>query len=246
MARFDFDELFDDDYLHFYRPFLDDDVTDDEAELVAELAEIGEGTRVLDLACGHGRIANRLAGFGADVVGIDRCETFLDKARSDATARGVEVEFRSGDMRALDARSEFDVVVSWFTSFGYHDDDTCRDILRRIHAALRPGGRLLIETLNRDLGLLTMEERPTIKEVDGEFMIDLARFDPLDGRLHVRRFVTRNGERIRAMRYFIRLFTFTELREWLRDAGFGLVSGYGGEGEVYRLDSSRMVVVAHQ
>lgn len=246
MARFDFDQLFDSDYLAFYEPFLESEVTDHEVELIATLTEIDEGSRVLDVACGHGRIANRLAASGATVTGIDRSEFFLERARADALERGVDVHYELGDMRELSFPGEFDVVVSWFTAFGYHDDETCRDILQRMHDALEPGGRLILETINRDLGRLTMEDSPSVKEVDGEFMIDLGRYDPLDGRLYVRRFVTRNERPIREMHYFIRLFTFTELRDWLQAVGFEQVRAYGGEGESYRLDSARLVVVAER
>lgn len=246
MARFDFDQLFDHDYLHFYRQYISEEATEHEVDLIETLCGIDEDSRVLDVACGHGRIANRIAETGASVVGIDNSEFFLDAARRDAEERGVQVDYRTGDMRELDSDSEFDVVLSWFTAFGYYDDDVLRDILRRKCAALEPGGCLLLETINRDLGKLTMEERPSVKEVDGEFMLDLGRYDPHDGRLHVRRFVTRNEQPIRSLEYFIRLFTFTELRGWLEQAGFVNVRAFGGEGEVYRLDSARLVLLAQR
>jgi cyclopropane fatty-acyl-phospholipid synthase-like methyltransferase len=37
-------------------------VADDNCELIWRLLELRPGSRALDLACGHGRIANRLAG----------------------------------------------------------------------------------------------------------------------------------------------------------------------------------------
>ena len=65
------DEIFDEDYLHFYAQRLTDEASDAEAALVWELLRLTEGCHVLDLACGHGRIANRLAGRGAVVTGMD-------------------------------------------------------------------------------------------------------------------------------------------------------------------------------
>ena len=103
---------------------------------------------VLDLACGHGRIANRLAERGARVTGLDRTPLFLEVARRDAAARGVEVDYVEGDMRELAWEGGFDRVVSWFTSFGYFDDQANRGVLGGVHGALRPGGSLLIECNN--------------------------------------------------------------------------------------------------
>jgi SAM-dependent methyltransferase len=77
---------------------------------------------VLDLACGHGRIANRLAARGARVTGLDATPLFLDLARRDANARGVDVDYLEGDMRTLPWTGRFDRVVNWFTAFGYFDD----------------------------------------------------------------------------------------------------------------------------
>ena len=63
---------------------------------------------VLDLACGHGRIANRLAERGARVTGLDRTPLFLEVARRDAADRRVEVEYVEGDMRELPWEERFD------------------------------------------------------------------------------------------------------------------------------------------
>jgi SAM-dependent methyltransferase len=99
---------------------------------------------VLDLACGHGRIANRLVARGAEVTGLDVTPRFLELAREDAAARGVEVEYVQRDMRSLPWTERFDRVVNWFTAFGYFDDGN-RKVLAEVARALRPGGRLAIE-----------------------------------------------------------------------------------------------------
>ena len=248
-------EVFGQDYLDFYAAELHAGVSDEEAELIALLTQLEPGQRVLDLPCGHGRIAERLAARGADVVGVDRCEAFLAAARAAAARRGVAVDYRLGDWRALSFDAEFDAAISWFTSFGYGDgdgpdDEELRRQLRAIGRALRPGGLLLLETLNVHEPGLTDHESSTTKELQDargrHFLIDRSRFDPTTGRLHVRRFVARSGEQTRACEYALRLFSATELAAWLRNAGFVDVQAYGAEGEVFRVDSGRMVTVARR
>jgi cyclopropane fatty-acyl-phospholipid synthase-like methyltransferase len=56
---FEFSEVFNDDYLYFYGPELEA-VSDAQAETIWRLLDLEPGMEVLDLACGHGRIANRL------------------------------------------------------------------------------------------------------------------------------------------------------------------------------------------
>ena len=53
---FDFEGAFDADYLYFYADRLDRS-TDSDTELIWQLLEVEAGMEVLDLACGHGRIA---------------------------------------------------------------------------------------------------------------------------------------------------------------------------------------------
>ncbi|MGC6486639.1 MAG: class I SAM-dependent methyltransferase [Planctomycetota bacterium] len=248
-------EVFGQDYLDFYAAELHAGVSDEEAELIALLLQLEAGQRVLDLPCGHGRIAERLAERGAEVTGVDRCEVFLAHARAAAARRGVQVDYRAGDWGALSFEQEFDGVVSWFTSFGYGDgdgerDDALQQQLRAMRRALRPGGLLLVETLNLHEPGLTDHESSTTKELEDEqgrhFLIDRSRFDPTTGRLHVRRFVTRSGEPTRASDYALRLFSAPELTAWLQDAGFVDVQVFGAEGEVFRVDSGRMVTVARR
>ncbi|MGK0201004.1 MAG: SAM-dependent methyltransferase [Planctomycetota bacterium] len=247
---FAFDEFFDQDYLEFYAAELNDETNDDEAHTIAELLQLQPGLRILDLPCGHGRIARRLAAMGADVTGIDRSELFLAQARIDADQHGVEVDYQPGDMRTLSVDGEFDVVLNWFTSFGYEDDDTLRTLLTSMHRALVPGGRLLLETINQHQRNLQSHETSHTKELVTDegthFLIDRSYYDPHDGRIHARRFITRSGQQTRMIPWQLRLFPLTELKSWLHDAGFANVQAFGPDGEVFRCDSERLIVVAQR
>jgi ubiquinone/menaquinone biosynthesis C-methylase UbiE len=239
---FDVDELFDDDYLYFYEPRLAG-VSDADAGVIWRLLELERGMEVLDLACGHGRIANRLAARGARVAGLDATPLFLERARSEAAVGGLEVQYVEGDMRSLPwADSSFDCVVSWFTSFGYFDDDDNRRVLREAHRILRPGGRLLLE--NNNLAELLPRWLPTVVvERDGDFSIDQHRFDPTTGRALTERVIVRDG-RVRRFAFSVRMFVAAELGDWLRDAGFASVEFYDGEGDPLTHQGRRMITTA--
>jgi SAM-dependent methyltransferase len=234
--------LFDQDYLHFYLPHLSDERSDAEAEIIWRLGVLAPGSVVLDLACGHGRIANRLARRSAEVIGLDITPLFLDLARQDATEQEVTVDYVEGDMRAIPWTDRFDAVVCWFTAFGYFDDDQNRQVLAGVRRALRPGGRFIVEQNNRDR-LMATYMPSSVVEVDGDLLVDRHSSDPLTGRTNVLRTIARRGT-VRTTPYFVRLLTYTELRGWLFDAGFASVEGYGGDGEPLVADSRRMIVVA--
>lgn len=240
--EWDREALFNDDYLHFYGRILDDTKTDAEAELVWDLLSLKSGEEVLDLACGHGRIANRLAGRGAVVTGLDATQMFLELAASDARARGVDVTYVHEDIRRLDFDERFDAVVSWFTAYGYFDDATNRDVLQRVFQALRPGGRFLVELNHKD-GLLPHYLPSAVGRVGEDLLVDEYSYDPITGRSITRRTTIRDGER-KETTYFVRMFSFTELRDWLLQAGFSSVQGYAGDGSNLTATSRRMILVA--
>ncbi len=242
--RFDVAEVFDEDYLYLYAARLSDEASDAEAETIWRVLELEPGMDVLDLACGHGRIANRLAARGARVTGLDAAPLFLERARREAAERGLAVEYVDGDMRDLPWSERFDRVVSWFTSFGYFDDGDNRRVLREAWRALRPGGALLIE--NNNLPELLRRWLPAVvMERGDDFAIDRSQFDPVTGRAETERTVVRDG-RTRRFRFSVRMFVAAELRHWLEDAGFADVSFYDGEGATLAADSRRLITVARR
>lgn len=116
-----------------------------QVDFVWRACGLAPGMRVLDVGCGFGRHAAALAARGAEVVGIDLSPAMLAEARR-RHGRRARLAFRRADMRRLPFHGEFDAVVSLFTSFGYFDHAGNRATLRGMVRALRPGGRLLVDT----------------------------------------------------------------------------------------------------
>jgi ubiquinone/menaquinone biosynthesis C-methylase UbiE len=240
----DREQVFDEDYLYFYEPWIDDETNDRQANVVWELLELQADSSVLDLACGHGRIANRLAQRGATVTGLDATPMFLELALDDAKRRRVDVEYVEGDMRELPWTDRFDAVLIWFTSFGYFDDDDNRRVLRETYRALKAGGALLIEN-NNVAQLLTRALPWIVHERNGDFMIDRWHFDPVTSRGVTERIVIRDG-RSRRFDFFVRMFIAAELRDWCGDAGFREVEFYDEEGAPLTAQSRRMITIARK
>ena len=237
MSEFDFEGVFDEDYLYFYDTFLTSERNAKEVDQVVTLIEREAGAEILDCPCGHGRITNALAEQGFSMTGLDATELFLERARADAQTRGLDVEYVHGDMRSLPWRDRFDCIVNWFTSFGYFDDATNREVARGFHDALRPGGRLVLETFNV-LRLAKYEQRLDLVERGDDLMIDKVDFDPSTSVISSERIVVRGGS-VRRANYRIRLYTFAELRALLESVGFGEVRpGIEPDAE------NRLVVVA--
>jgi 2-polyprenyl-3-methyl-5-hydroxy-6-metoxy-1,4-benzoquinol methylase len=77
-ALFDLEAVFEvDDYMYVYRDDLTDERSEAEVALLVKVLELNSPMRILDLACGFGRHANRLAALGHSVTGVDFMPGFL-------------------------------------------------------------------------------------------------------------------------------------------------------------------------
>ena len=105
------------------------------------------GLRVLDLACGHGRVTRELARRGGTVLGVDLSRTLLAKAQDAEHAEPLGVRYIDGD--AADPRwlagDRFDAVVC---SFGLSDIDDLDGAISTVALALRPGGVFVFSILH--------------------------------------------------------------------------------------------------
>jgi SAM-dependent methyltransferase len=255
---FDAGSMYDDDYLYFFAaPGGTSQIAthgpsvpvvgssgDQTVDVLWRLLDLAPGMSVLDLACGHGPIANLLAARGCQVTGLDSSSVFLDRARADAAAAGVTVEYVAGDMRDIPWTGRFDRVINWSTAFGYFDDTTNRAVLDGIVRALRPGGRLAMDLDNLIRFLMSYSpSRVAAVRDNHDMLVDRYHLDALTGRFEARRTVVRDGH-ARELRFVKRLFAFPELRDWLLAAGFATATGHGEDGQSLRSDHTRMIVVA--
>ena len=232
-------EIFGEDYLYFYDgTFLTTERDEREAELVWNVLGLQPGEEVLDLACGHGRIANRLADRGARVTGLDADAYFLEVARS----YGSAAEFVEGDMRGLPWDGpHFDAVALWFTAFGYFDEATNADVLRGIHGVLRDGGRLAIELNHLPRILATFQRQSWIRH-DDDVALDEHEFAADRSVMRTRRTYVRGGK-VREIEYEVRAYMPAELRELLLSAGFSRVELLGDGGQPLTADSRRLIAL---
>lgn len=117
---------------------------------VALLLEgLAPGARVLDLGCGPGIYARRLADRGLDVTGVDINAASVAYAREhDPGSRYVNADYT----QAM-PDGPFDVALLVYLDFGTHRPAAQRVILSRARERLRPGGRLVLDYL--DAGVAT-------------------------------------------------------------------------------------------
>ncbi len=108
--------------------------------------------RILDLACGFGRHSLELARRGCEVVGVDITKEYVEDADENARSGGLSAVFIPGDVRDIAFDREFDAVLNMADgAIGYlENDDENMKIFMRAAAALKRGGKQLIDICNAD------------------------------------------------------------------------------------------------
>jgi SAM-dependent methyltransferase len=105
----------------------------------------GRVGRVLDLGCGPGLYASRLARRGHTCVGIDWGPASIAHARRTAADEGLSCRYLLEDIRAADYGVGYDLAMLIFGEFNVFQPADARLLLTKMVAALRPGGQALIE-----------------------------------------------------------------------------------------------------
>jgi len=240
--------FFDDDYIKIYKPLFTAERTAAEVEFIASTLGLPKGAKVLDLACGFGRHAIGMAGRGYAVTGLDFNQRYLDIADGEAKRAGVELSWVKGDMRAMTFDGDFDAAYSYFTSFGYFEDRENEQVMAGVARALKPGGRLLMEMLNRDYVLVHPEERTWHQREDGALLMEEVKLDLATSRVISRQMLIdpKGGpEVIRS--YDLRAYTCGELRAMLDRHGLQVEETWGGiDKGPHTADSRRLALVARK
>ena len=109
------------------------------------LLDLKAGERVLDVACGAGRFARRMADLGATVIAIDQAENFITRAKQRSGGNTEHLRFQvcnAADKESLLALSQekFDAVVC---TMALMDMATIEPLISSLPELLKPGGRFV-------------------------------------------------------------------------------------------------------
>lgn len=176
--------------------------------------------RLLDLCCGTGRHALRLARRGALVTGVDVTRAYLSQARREGA--GLEgLRLVRADMRRLPFRREFDAAYNVWTSFGYFlDPDDDLRALRAAARALKPGGLFLIDVLDFAWLRTHFQAQQWARRADGAYRLEQSELRAgRDPALIVEWTIVPLRGKARKTRFFVRGYDERRLAALLKRAG---------------------------
>ncbi|MEX1295067.1 MAG: class I SAM-dependent methyltransferase [Candidatus Limnocylindrales bacterium] len=163
---------------------------------IAERFELSESSRVIDLGCGPGLYANRLARRGAAVTGVDISPRSIEYAREQAARDGLDIDYRLGDYLELDIEPGYDLATVIMCDYCAISPQQRLRLLRRVGDLLAPGGAFLFDVYS-EAYYQTWEESVAFGErmMDGFWSVE-----PYFGFLHTFRY---DEEKVALEKYYI-------------------------------------------
>jgi len=237
-----FETFFEGLALDMWRGAVTPQQTAAEASFLYDHLQLGPGMSALDVPCGNGRHAVELARRGIVMTGVDLSAGFLDEAR----LREPAIEWVHGDMRSLPWTSRFDAAYCCGNSFGYFDHGNCQKFLDAVAAALKPGGRFILESgavSESLLPVLQPERKLRIGDLDYH---SRNTYDAAEGRMDITYTFTRGEQReVKPTHQWVH--SAAELRRMLRRSGLEPLAAFGDfEGAPYALRSPRFIAAARR
>ena len=143
-------------WFEFFHAPIANDRTAREVDFICSVAPFPEFRSVLDVCCGMGRHARALVRRGYSVTGIER----EAGAIAQACELGDGPEYVQADIREYQpGASAYDVAMIMSQSFGYFDDETNRELLRRLATGVRKDGRIVLDLWSPDFFIAHQGER---------------------------------------------------------------------------------------
>ncbi len=238
-----YEDWFGQDYLEVY-PHRDEQEARQQVDFVEQTLPVNTSRQILDLGCGSGRHANEMSSRGYSVTGLDLSPTLLELAKQKST--DASNRFVMADMRRLPFCRVFDVVVSFFTTFGYFDSDAENiKTLLSIESVLRPGGVFMQDYVNKSHVIDNLVPRDERQQGDFEVLQE-RNYDQKTQRVEKKITLRRNGN---TREYFesVRLYSLGEMQELLTKAGLTLEKTFGNfDGSAVTEMSPRLILIGRR
>lgn len=219
-----------------------------EVAFIKRVLRLSKGAKILDLCCGHGRHTLPLAKIDYQMTGLDLSKNALNMLKESTKRQGLNIRIVRGDMRRIPFKDEFDAVINMFTAFGYLENskEDLR-VLKQIAKALKPGGKFLIDVVNKDWVLANFQPRYW-RKIGGRILLEERIYNPKTScNTAKNELIEKNGK---AHKFYtkVRIYSLNDLKKKLDKAGLKVIRVYGDTlgGVKFKKDSRRLVILSEK
>jgi ubiquinone/menaquinone biosynthesis C-methylase UbiE len=178
------------------------------------------------------------------VVGVDRSQILLDEARRRAGHERWPKLVRADYRELAFPEASFDAAFNLFTSLGYLGDEEDTKVLAAIRRVLKPGGKLVLETMHRDRLVKGWQEKDWMLMGEGRLLLAQRTWDPVSGVAQTTQTLIDGAGDRESRTFSVRTYSATELMAMTDAAGFSSAKAYGSFTGDPLTTTSRLVVVA--
>jgi SAM-dependent methyltransferase len=239
-------EFFDKYYLQFLGHKKNLLETKRETKFIYQVLNLAKRAKILDLACGFGRHAVRLAKKGFDVTCLDLNQNLLELAKKSAKQSRAPLRTVQSDMRDIPYQNEFDAVINMFSSFGYFKDERENlRVLRAVAKALKTNGVFLLDLPNKNW-MLTKVNKKNWQNLNNTYILEERSWNKKKNIYFNEITLIKLNKTRKKIYTLLHLYELSEIKKKFEKVGFEILRLYGDyNGERFALRSSpRMIVLA--
>ena len=215
--------------------------------------DVDSTTKIADFGCGPGLYANRLAGHGAQVTGIDFSENSLKYARKAAQKEGLEIDYIQADYLEFTTSKYFDIILMIMCDFSALSPEQRKVLLGKFNTFLKPGGVVVLDV--QSLQFFNQKEETAtyeLNQLDGfwsseDYYCFLNSFKYEKEKVLLDKYTIIEQSRKRVVYNWLQCFSEDSLRAEFEENGFAVEQIYSDvAGTSYSADSSEIAVVARK
>jgi SAM-dependent methyltransferase len=234
------------DYADLYDIVSQENNDGEDTEFYVKKAKETDG-KVLEVACGTGRIYLEMLEAGVEAFGIDLSEEMLEKLREKAERRGLQPDVSQEDMRDFDLDEKFSLIIIPYRSFLHNL--TIGDqlsTLETIYSHLEEGGKLILNFYSPDIDFISENYgKERTREIrDGEYTLveNVEIIDSVNWIIEFEKKLVKNGEEKWSSKANTKMVTRPEFELLLKNSSFSDWEVYGGF-DLEELEDSKQEMV---
>jgi SAM-dependent methyltransferase len=240
-----FDTFFNNNYNKAYT-HLDNERTKKDCSFIREILNLEPGHDILDIPCGFGRHAIEFTKDGYNITGMEYHPDQISEAKRNMQLENVSFPLIQADMRNIPYENRYDRIYNYFTSFGYFSDEENEKTIGEFHKALKPGGVVLVDIVNRDYFLSECLGNNFKRLGDNRFLIEEFSFDPLTSINNSTQILIEENKIVDERKMKLRLYSPHEIIAIFRKWNFTNVKIFDECGNNIKTIPKRLTVIAEK
>lgn len=194
------------------------------------------GKKVLELACGTGRVAIPMAKAGLEVTGVDLAESMLHFGQKKAEKQGANISWIKGDMTQIDLNESFDTVMCIHNTMGHlFDLESIQKFFSVVKKHLKKDGLFILQTFTPDPYFYTRDPKEklpftTFKDPQTGKKVEVTESSYYDDELQIHQmtwYFNQDGKKEEQQEFTARVFYPQELDNLLILSGFEILHKFG-------------------